>query len=201
MVILKSRLKLTYVLSLISIVVLSMVLMYVGKLPAAVAAFKEGREAEKASKQLFEAYNVLDNTFHFELPHSWYTNEVSFAGGEILYHMNFISQDKKVNGFVQVWKLSKPLKQFIEESKKSAVGIVDFKYFDIKEFMTDSKKGYLLDYSRANSKGEYNKAYEAFIEGSADRVYRISFFMPEKEWKNYYKVLFDRIIRTAKISE
>jgi len=171
----------------------------VGRLWAAVAAFKENIEEERSSKQLFKAYNVMDNTFYFELPDSWSANEVSIMGGEILYHMNFNSQDKKIYGFVQVWKLSEGLQQFIEKSKESAVGVVDFKYFDIKEIMSDNKRGYILNYSRANYEGGYIKAYEAFIEGYADRVYRISFFVPEKEWKNYYKVIFDRIIHTIKI--
>jgi hypothetical protein len=65
--------------------------------------------------------------------------------------------------------------------------------------MTDNKRGYILDYSRANQKGEYNRAYEAFIEGFSNRVYRVSFFVPEKEWKDYYKALFDRIIRLVRI--
>jgi hypothetical protein len=197
--VLKSRLKITYVLLFISIIILGAAFMYTGRLPEAYAAFKDRNDVRKASKQLFEAYNVMDNTFHFELPDSWHTNEVSFAGGEILYHMSFASQDGSIHGFVQVWKLSEPLKKFVEKSKKSAVGVVDFKYFDIREIMLDNKKGYLLDYSRANSKGEYTKAYEAFIEGYSNKVYRLSFFVPEKEWRNYYKVLFDRIIHTAKI--
>lgn len=197
----KIKLKLTLTLSVIAIIVLCSASIYTGRLQAAVTTFKKSIETEKASKQLFEAYNVMDNTFHFELPDSWSTQEISFAGGEILYHLNFISQDKRLHGFVQVWKLSKPLKQFIEESKESAVGVVDFKYFDIKEIMADNKKGYLIDYSRANSQGDYNRAYEAFIEGYADKVYRISFFAPEKEWRNYYKVLFDRIIRTVNIKK
>lgn len=195
----KSKQKLTYAFSIIAIIVLCSALFYAGKLPAAITAFRDNIQSEKVSKQLLEPYNVLDNTFHFELPETWYTHEVSFVGGEILYHMNFMSQDKRIHGFVQVWKLSKPLKQFVEGSKEAATGVVDFKYFDIREMMADNRKGYLLDYSRGNGQGEYNKAYEAFIEGDSDKVYRMSFFVPEKEWRNYYKVLFDRIIRTMNI--
>lgn len=198
---LKKRWKLIYLLSFTAIFVLFAALVYTGRPQAAVSAFSKNIGANRVSKQLLEAYNVMDNTFHFELPDSWHTREESFAGGEILYHMNFISQDKRVNGFVQVWKLSKPLKQFLEESKESAVGVVDFKYFDIKEIMVDSKNGYLLDYSRANPQGEYNRAYEAFIQGYDSKVYRMSFFVPEKEWRSYFKILFDRIIHTMKIKK
>ncbi|HYE83222.1 MAG TPA: PsbP-related protein [Clostridia bacterium] len=194
-----NRRRLTYVFSFISMLILSAAFFYVGRLPATVAAFKESIEEEKASRQLLEAYNVMNNTFHFELPDSWYTQEVAYPGGEVLYNMNFISQDKRILGFVQVWKLSKPLKQFIDESKKSAVGVVDFKYFNVKEIMEDNRKGYLVEYSRANQDGEYNKAYEAFIEGPSNRMYRVSFFVPEKEWRNYYKIIFERIIHSIKI--
>lgn len=195
----KNRLKLTDFFSFILIIALSAIFFYAIRLPKAYTAFRENIEAKKAARQLFETYNAMDNSFSFELPESWETHELSFTGEEILYHLNFISKDKKIHGFVQVWKLSKPLKQFIEESKKSAVGVVDFKYFNIGEIISDNKKGYLLDYSRANQKGEYNRAYEAFIEGFSNRIYRLSFFVSEKEWREYYRNLFDRIIRLVRI--
>ncbi len=197
----KNKLKLICVFSLVLIIVLYSALFYAGRLPAAYTAFTENIGRSKVSRQLFEAYNVMDNTFHFQLPDSWSAYEASFAGEEILYHLNFISKDKKIHGFVQVWKLSEPLKQFIEKSKESAVGVIDFKNFDIKEITVDNKNGYLMDYSRANQKGEYIRAYEAFIKGFSNKVYRLSFFVPEKEWKEYYRILFDRIIHSVRISK
>ncbi|HOE56674.1 MAG TPA: PsbP-related protein [Bacillota bacterium] len=172
-----------------------------GKLPEVYTAFSENIGYEKVARQLFETYNVMDNSFRFELPDSWETQESFFTGGEILYHLNFISQDKKINGFVQVWRLSGPLKQFIEESEKAATGAVEFKYFNIREIAADNKKGYLLDYSRANQEGKYNRAYEAFIEGYSNKIYRLSFFVKEKEWRKYYQILFDRIIKSIEIKK
>ncbi len=198
---LKNLFKLTGIFCLTIIMVLSAAFFYAGRLPAAVSAFREDIQEEKIARQLFEAYNVMDNTFHFELPDSWYTHEVSFMGGEVLYHMNFISQDKRIYGLVQAWKLSKPMKQYITDSQKAATGVIDFKYFDIKEIRVDNRKGYLMEYSRANQSGEYNKAYEVFIEGPSKKMYRLSFFVPEKEWRNYYNILFERIIRSVRINE
>lgn len=195
----KKRQKLTYIFLGILIIALSVTFFHPGRLPEAYSAFKENIAVERLAKQLFEAYNVMDNTFHFELPDSWNVHEASFAGGEVLYHLNFISKDKKIFGFVQVWNISEPLEQFIQKSKNAAVGVIDFKYYDVKEIIADNKRGYLISYSRANQKGEYNKAYEAFIEGYSNRVYRLSFFVPEKEWKDYYRILFDRIIRLVTI--
>lgn len=198
---LKNRLKLICAFSFVLIIVVYTTLYYSGRLPAAYAAFTENIGRSKVSRQIFESYNVMNNTFHFELPDTWTTYEESFKGGEILYHMNYISGDKRIHGFVQVWKLSEPLKQFIDKSKESAVGVVEFKHYDIKEIAADNKKGYLMDYSRANQKGEYIRAYEAFIEGFSDKAYRLSFFVPEKEWRDYYKILFDRIIHLIRISK
>lgn len=195
----KNKLRLICALSLILIIVLYTALFYTGRLPTAYAAFTENIGRSKVSRLILESYNVMDNKFHFELPDTWTAYEASFTGKEILYHLNFISGDKKIHGFVEVWQLAEPLKQFVEKSKESAVGVVDFKYFDIKDIMADNKKGYLIDYSRANQKGEYIRAYEAFIEGFSNKVYRLSFFVPEKEWRDYYKILFDRIIHMIKI--
>lgn len=177
------------------------VLVFGGGVPAAVTAFKANMKVQRLSQQLLKSYTALGGKLSFELPDTWTTSQAAFEGGEIIYHLNFISNDKKIHGFVQAWKLDKPLKQFLEESKEAAVGAVDFKYFKIKEMMTDKKQGYILEYSRANEKGEYIKAYEAFIEGYGKDVFRISFFIPEKEWKDYYKILFDRILCSVSIKE
>lgn len=194
-----NRRKLTNVLWFLLMMVVSASFFYVGRFPAAVNAFRENAEGKRAVKQLFEAYDVMNNTFHFELPASWHTQEVAFTGGEIIYNLNFNSRDKRIVGFVQVWELSKPLKQFIDESKKSSAGVVDFKHYDVKEIMEGSRRGYLLEYSRANPDGDYNKAYEVFLEGSAGKMYRVSFFVPEKEWRDYYKSIYERIVHSIKI--
>jgi hypothetical protein len=89
----------------------------------------------------------------------------------------------------------------LEESKKSPVGAVSFKYFNINEIMPSKKKGYLVEYSRMNADGEYIKAYEAFIEGDGNQIYRASFFVKENDWKSYYPAMFNKIIKSFKIME
>lgn len=165
----------------------------------AVEAFKESRNEANAKRQLLKTYSALGGAFKYQLPDAWNVTEESFSGGEIIYHMYFTSKDKKVNGFVQVWNLDKPLKQFLDESKTAAVGAVDFKFYDTKEIMADNKQGYLIDYSRPNANGEYYRGYEAFIEGGDKKIYRISFFVLEKDWESYYPILFDRIIHSMDI--
>lgn len=166
-----------------------------------ITAFKTNNEIKKVEKQIYKSYSALQGKFKFQLPDAWTTWNETFSGGEILYHLNFISPDKKIHGFIQIWKLDMPLKQFIENSKKAAVGPVDFKYFKTKEIMSGRKKGYLVDYVRSNGKGEYYRSYEAFIEGGEGFIYRASFFTKENDWKQYYIIIFNRIIQSFDIKD
>lgn len=166
-----------------------------------VETFRNSMEYQKAEKQVLKKYTALQDKFEFMLPSNWTTMEYPFGGGEIIYNLYFLSGDKKVHGFVQVWDIHKPLKQFIDESKKSSVGVVDFKYYRVKELKAGGHKGYLLEYSRRTNQDRYVRAYEAFIEGDKERIYRISFFVEEESWKQQYLILFNRIIRSIKINE
>lgn len=150
-------------------------------------------------KQVYKEYNVLGNTFSYKLPNDWTTWIQTFEGGEIIYNMFFKSPDSKVNGFIQVSNINKPLKQYLEESKEAAVGAVDFKYFDIKPIMVGRNTGFLLRYERPNSEGEYYSGYEAFVEGKNGKVYRASFFVKEKDWRQYYLMIFNTIIQSFNI--
>ena len=168
---------------------------------SAVQAFKESYEIDRAEKQPYKNYSVLNNTFRFVLPENWVVSETTFPGGEIQYHLFFRSNDSKLHGFIQVWDLKKPLKEFVEDAKKSAVGVIDFKCFRTREIMANRRRGYLLEYTRASDKGTYYKAYEAFIEGDNNRIYRASFYMDERNWKNYYYMIFNRIIQSFVINQ
>ncbi|MGB7604180.1 MAG: hypothetical protein WBL93_01760 [Lutisporaceae bacterium] len=163
--------------------------------------FKNSIEYQKAERQFLKKYTALQDKFEFMLPSTWSTMEQTFSGGEIIYSLAFMSDDKKTHGIVQVWDIDKPLKQFIDESKESAVGVVDFKYYRVKEIKSNQNKGYLLDYSRRTDQDKYVRAYEAFIEGANNRIYRVSFFVNEENWKSQYIILFNRIIRALTIKQ
>lgn len=158
--------------------------------------FKNSLAYQKAERQVMKKYQALNGKLEFALPEAWNTMEEAFSGGEIDYHLYFQSPDKKIHGFVQSWNIKEPLKQFIEESKQSAVGVVDFKYYRVKEILVDNKKGYLLDYSRRTNQDQYIKAYEAFLQGYDGKIARVSFFVNEKDWQPQYLILFNRIIRS-----
>ncbi|MDF2533625.1 MAG: hypothetical protein K0Q65_3206 [Clostridia bacterium] len=160
------------------------------------ATFRSSLEYQKAERQILKKYSALDGKFEFSLPADWTTMEEAFSGGEIIYNIFFVSKDKNIHGFVQVWDINKPLKQFIEESKQAAVGVVDFKYYRVKEITINNNKGYLLDYSRRSNQDKYIKSYEIFVEGKDGRIYRVSFFVEEQNWKQQYLILFNRIAKS-----
>ncbi|MDD2481142.1 MAG: hypothetical protein WCY24_00625 [Lutispora sp.] len=172
---------------------------FYGRISNTVTVFQANIELEKMERQGYKSYNVLDGTFKFSIPASWHAWEQKFVGGEIVYHLNFITPNKKIHGFIQAWKMDKPLEKFLEESKKSAVGPVDFKTYSSKEIMVNRNKGFLVQYERAKETEGYYKAYEAFLEDGKGMIYRASFFTDEKDWRNYYPLMYNRIIQSFKI--
>jgi hypothetical protein len=193
--------KRTFILFL-GIIILTLFLISVDFTFAPIAStFKNSLEYQKAERQTLKKHSALQGKFEFYLPTDWTTMEETFSGGEIIYNIFFASKDKKIHGFVQVWDIKKPLKQFIDESKQAAVGVIDFKYYRVKEVTINNNKGYLLDYSRKDNEGNYIKSYETFIEGSNGRIYRASFFVEEKNWRQNYIILFNRITRSFVIKK
>lgn len=172
---------------------------FYGKIYNTVEVFKANIELQKIEKQGYKSYEVLDGSFKFSIPSSWNAWEQKFMGGEIIYNLNFATPNKKIHGFIQVWQMEKPLAEFLEESKKAAVGAVDFKEYDTKEIMVNRKKGFLVQYIRARDNEGYIRAYESFLDGGNGRIYRASFYTDERDWRRYYPLMFNRIIQSFNI--
>lgn len=143
----------------------------------------------------------LNGKILYTLPSNWKTYEEKFAGDEIIYHNNFISEDRKINGYVEVWNLNMPLKDFLNLSKKSAVGvgIVSFKSYSIEQVKINGREGFILQYTRADNKGGYIKAFEVFIGDEKNMFHRFAFYMDEKLWKEDLKMVFLNIAASLEI--
>lgn len=172
---------------------------YSDKIILTVEVFKTNLEIGKVEKRGFEYYNVLDSSFQFALPDDWNTWEQNFSGGEIVYHLNFLSRNKKIHGFIQVWQMEKTLSQFLVESEKSSVDSKEYKLYNKKEITVNDRKGFLVQYERPNSKGSLYKSYDCFLQDNDNGIYRASFYMEKKHWKNYYTIIFNKIIKSFKI--
>lgn len=186
-----------YAAAIVLMIMLTMI--FYDRISATASVFKANIELEKMERQGYKDYDVLDGNFKFSIPSSWDAWEQKFSGGEIIYHLNYMTPNKKIHGFIQVWKMDKPLAEFLEESKKSAVGSVDFKSYSSKEIMVNRNKGFLVQYERAKDTEGYYRAYEAFLEDGKGMIYRASFFTDEKDWRKYYPLMYNRIIQSFKI--
>ena len=95
--------------------------------------FRANIEIEKVERQGYKNYNVLDGNFKFSLPSTWNAWEQSFAGGEITYHLNFMSPNKKIHGFIQAWKLNN-LGTVSLKNRKSSCGNVDLILYNKRDY-------------------------------------------------------------------
>ena len=187
----------SYVAAMVLLVML--MLTFYGRISDTAAVFKANIELQKMERQGYKDYEVLDGSFKFSIPASWSAWEQKFMGGEIIYDLNYITPNKKIHGFIQVWKIDKPLSQFLEEAKNAAVDSTDFKFYNLKEIMVNRNKGYLLQYERPKDTGGYYRSYEAFLEDGKGKIYRASFYTDEKDWRKYYPLMFNRIIQSFRI--
>lgn len=146
----------------------------------------------------YKDYTAYEGRFKYKLPSDWRTKEQKFEGNEILYHNDFISADSKILGYVQVWNLGIPLKDFIEEGKKSASQAVSFKEYSMEPVKINGKDGYILQYTREAEKDKSMKAFEIFIMDEGNVFHRFAFYMEEKTWKNDMRMFFLNIAANGK---
>ncbi len=174
---------------------------YSGTIFSTVDVFKTNIEMGKVEKQGYKNYSVLGGRLKFLLPSSWETWEQSFSGGEILYHLNFLAPNKRIHGFIQIWKTEKSLEQFLEESEESPADTTDYKFYSRKEIMVNDNKGYLVQYEKPNNQGKTYRAYDSFLQDESGHIYRASFYMQGKQWRNFYTITFNKVIQSFKIKE
>ncbi|MHB8065547.1 MAG: PsbP-related protein [Ruminiclostridium sp.] len=154
-------------------------------------------QASNSNYKKFIDFKNTSEGLEFSYPSIFKINEQSFPGSEILYHIDFQSKQVKMKrGFVQIWSLPYSLEKFLEESKQSAT--VDFINFSSKKIKVNNLEGYFWEYT---SKGvtENYKALEIFLSKNS-KLYRISYFMPEKEYSNDEYEMFWKIVKSLKIN-
>lgn len=145
-------------------------------------------------------YEALDNKLSYKLPAEWSTKEQKFFGQEILYHNDFKTNDSKIYGFVEVWKLKQDLKSFLEESKKISSEQNLYKQYNISPIKINNKDGYLVCYTMITTSDVDYKAYEYFIKDD-DKFFRFSFFLKESNFKENMPTVFRTIVQTLNYKE
>ena len=129
--------------------------------------------------QKFFTFKSIKGKFSFQYPSVYELSQKYFPGSDILYHIDFRNPSQNSHGFVQVWNLPYSLEEFLEKSKQSS--LQSFKNFDSKAIMVNNMPGYYWDYSVLGNDGKYYKSMEVFFKKD-DKMYRISYFVPEANW-------------------
>lgn len=154
-------------------------------------------QASNSKYKNFINYKSPEDNFHFSYPSNFKLHQQAFPGSEILYHVDF--QNKKDNsftGFVQVWNLPYELSKFLEESKENSLS--EFTNFNSKEIEVNKMKGYFWDYTVKGAKENY-KSLEAFLVKDS-RLYRISFYIPEKNYTVEDYDMFWKMVNSLKVN-
>jgi hypothetical protein len=146
--------------------------------------------------QSFSSYKSLQGKFSFNYPTSFNLNQQDFLGSDILYHINFNSKTSSGHGFVQVWNQPYPLKDFLDSSKN--VSQLNYKSFTSKPVTVNGLPGYYWDYSIFDKNGQIIKSSEVFLKKN-DKMYRISYFIPENLWNENQANLFWNIVNSFKV--
>jgi hypothetical protein len=150
---------------------------------------------QKPSASKFSSYKSLEENFSFNYPSAFIIDNGYKLGGEILYHVNFRDRDSTAFGFAQVWKMDQELEDFLKNSKETSNII--YKYFKSKKVNINGVDGIVWDYSiqKADS---YQKGCELFLKKD-DRMYRLSYFVPENKWNKKQAKLFKNMAKSFKI--
>jgi len=145
--------------------------------------------------EMLKSFDAKGLGLSFSFPSAFQMTEQSFLGNEILYHVDFNNKSKEVYGFIQVWNLETPLKDFLINSKKTALST--FLNFKMSEIKVNNLDGYLWDYIAVND-GKSIKALEAFLQKDG-KMYRVSYFVPEKFFNKEQEKTFMNILNSIKV--
>lgn len=153
-------------------------------------------QASNSKYKSFIDYKSAEDKFQFSYPSNFKLSEQAFPGSEILYHVDFQNKsDNSFMGFVQVWNLPYDLGKFLESSKENSLS--DFINFKSKEIEVNKMKGYFWDYTVKSAKENF-KALEVFLS-KGSKMYRISFYIPEKKYTDEDYDMFWKMVNSLKV--
>lgn len=135
-------------------------------------------------------YSSEKEGFKFDYPQEWLLRtERDFSGGEIIESITFCSPDRKATGTVQVLKLTKPIPEYILESKERMAPGYDS--LQLKEEKNDVRQGFVLSYKRGA--GTSRTVSREYFFKKGEKVYRFSCNYPEADAKKYQKVFIEMV--------
>lgn len=142
-------------------------------------------------------YDSLEGKFSIKYPSAFQVQNVSFLGGDILYHVDFRDRGSSAHGFLQIWNLPGSLEEFLSNAKKASQQT--FQSFQSSEIEVNGTRGYLWDYTVLTDAGYY-KGMEAFLKKDG-RMYRFSYFLPADKWDEKQSEIFRNMLYSLKIKD
>ena len=155
-----------------------------------------GFSLKKPLSRKLKNFRIPEGKFSFLYPSSFTLSRKDFEGSDILYHIDFEDSTTASHGFVQVWEMPYPLEDFLEASKASFAQ--SYKFFNTKSIQVNGIPGYYWDYSVLGNDGKYYKGSEVFLKKD-ERMYRISYFLPENQWNKAQSDTFQNIVNSFKV--
>lgn len=131
----------------------------------------------------------------FQYPETIRMGEIQNLGNEITVHINFKHSDNKAIGFFQVWNLSQPFEEFLDNSKK--MSSMTFTEFNESGFKVQGMNGRLWEYVYITRTQDI-KGVELFIENGPE-MYRFSMFVPKSDYKPVYKRIIMNMAKSLRI--
>ncbi|HHV28717.1 PsbP-related protein [Acetivibrio mesophilus] len=159
------------------------------------SSVETGKNFKKPRAENFSTYESIEGGFSFKYPSAFLLDEQEFEGTEILYHVGFKDKTGINHGFVQVWNLPYDLNDFLSKSKSTSNQ--QYKRFEEKEVTVNSVPGIFWDYTIITQDNKSFKGNEVFLKKD-DKMYRISYFVPEELWSKNESKLFESIVFSFK---
>lgn len=178
----------------VSIILIGLMLILLGLAKNFDPMIKETVLMEKSSNKM-KSYSALKKHFTYKLPKTWNASEEKFNSNEVIYHNNFLSQDKTINGFVEVWNITEDLSSFLEKSKNISEEQNIIKTYNISDVNVSGHNGYKISYILTNPKDINYKCLEYFIKHK-NMVFRFSFFIKENDYIESMITEFENIVKT-----
>ena len=148
-----------------------------------------------SNMNVLKEYKALGDKFTYKLPEKWTTSMKSFPGEEIIYHNDYVSEDMKIHGFVEVWNLKEDLKSFLDKSKAVSLKENKVSSYKISHTNINKREAYVVNYIIKTPPDKTYVAYEYFIK-LKDRFIRFSFFVDEKNFKETMPTIFKALVET-----
>lgn len=133
----------------------------------------------------------------FQYPEVLRMGEIQNLGHEITVHVGFKHNNGKMLGFFQVWNLSQPFNEFIENAKK--LSSLTFTNFNESRLKIQGMNGILWEYVYITRTQDV-KGLEIFINNGSE-MYRFSMFMSERDYKPSYKRILMRMAKSLRIKD